>query len=81
MAKRSWHVAKPSFVQIQFDPDTDRLAQLIQRTSRDRIIPVMVHQLSLDVARKERLLPLFYHLDLLKLSGYAGRSQPRLTVR
>ncbi len=101
-------------MKIHFDPETDRLAQLIQRTSRDRVIPVMVeqlrrglshrrflaalfrtaqryhrsehqilvahsvHQLSLDVEHKQRLLPLFYHLDALKKADYANAVNPEI---
>lgn len=37
--------SKPAVVKIHFDPDTDRLAQLIDRTPQDRVIPVMAEQL------------------------------------
>lgn len=43
---------KPSIVKLRFDPDTDRLAQLIQRTSRDRVIPVMVEQLRKGLSQR-----------------------------
>jgi hypothetical protein len=106
--------SKPAVMKIRFDPDTDRLAQLIQRTPRDRAIPVMVeqlrkglshrrfmaallrtamrynqrghqilvahsvHQLSLDLGRKEQFLPLFWHLHNVKRSYLSNRDRPEL---
>lgn len=48
-----------ALVKMHFDPDTDRLAQLIQRTSRDQIIPVMVEQLRKGLSHRKFLAALF----------------------
>jgi hypothetical protein len=49
----------PVNIQIRFDPDTDRLAQPIQRTSRERAIPVMVEQLRKGLSQRSFMAALF----------------------